>query len=116
MKYADLAPNLLQEAAQLNPLFRLVLADQHTDDPSQVGSLLAQVDEELCKVIADGAYDGAPTYQAIAHYGDDIEMVIPPRKTAVPGTELGPLNQRDRHIDMIHTQGRLAWQTATGYG
>ncbi|MEC5218923.1 hypothetical protein RCH09_003898, partial [Actimicrobium sp. GrIS 1.19] len=31
----------------------------------------------------DGAYDGAPTYQTIARYGDDIEVVIPPRKTAV---------------------------------
>ncbi len=39
-----------------------VLTDQHTDDPSQVESLLAQVDEEIDKVMADGAYDGAPTY------------------------------------------------------
>ena len=92
-----------------------VLTDQHTDDPSQ-WPLLAQIDEEIGQVMADGAYDGAPTYETIAHYGDDIEVVIPPRKTAVLGTELSPSNQRDRHIDMIHTQGRLGWQTATGYG
>ena len=93
-----------------------VLTDQHTDDPSQMGSLLAQVDKEICTVIADGAYDGAPTYQTIAQYGDDIEVVIPPRKTAVPGAEPGSPNQRDHHLDMIDTHGRLAWQTATGYG
>ena len=43
-------------------------------------------------------------------------MVIPPRKTAVPGTESRPSNQRDRHLDLINTVGRLAWQTATSYG
>jgi transposase len=93
-----------------------VLTDQHTDDPSQVEPLLDQIDEEICKVMADGAYDGAPTYQTIAQYGDDIEVVIPPRRTAVPGTDLNSQNQRDRHLDMVNTQGRLAWQTATGYG
>jgi len=35
-----------------------VLTDQHTDDPSQVGPLLNQIDEEIGKVTADGAYDG----------------------------------------------------------
>jgi transposase len=93
-----------------------VLTDQHTDDPSQVAPLLVQIDEKICKVMADGAYDGAPTYQTIAQFCDAIQVVIPPRKTAVPGTEPNPLNQRDRHLDMINTQGRLAWQTATGYG
>ena len=92
------------------------LTDQHTDDPSQVGLLLDQVDEEIDKVMADGAYDGAPTYQTIAQYGDDIAVVIPPRKTAVPGTQSRSPSQRDRHLDMINTEGRLAWQEAPGYG
>jgi hypothetical protein len=30
-------------------------------------------------VTADGAYDGAPTYQTIAAHGVEIEVVIPPR-------------------------------------
>ena len=93
-----------------------VLTDQHTDDPSQVGPLLDQVDEEIDKVMADGAYDGAPTYQTIAQYGDDIEVVIPPRKTAVPDAESRSPSQRDRHLNKITTEGRLVWQKATGYG
>ena len=93
-----------------------ILTNQHTDDPSQVDSLLAQVDEKIGKVTADGAYDGAPTYQTIARHGDDIEVVIPPRKTAVPGTESSSLSQRDRHIEVMKTEGRPAWQEATGYG
>ena len=93
-----------------------ILTDQHTDDPSQGGPLLAQVEEEISKVTADGAYDGAPTYQTIAQQGDAIAVVIPPRKTAVAGTGSSAPGQRDRHIEMINTEGRLAWQEATGYG
>ena len=48
------------------------LTDQHTDDPSQVGPILDQVDEEIKKVtayvdyVAYVAYVAAPTYQTIA--------------------------------------------------
>jgi hypothetical protein len=61
------------------------LTDQHTDDPSQGGPLLDQIDGPIGRVTADGAYDGAPTYQTVVAHGDDIEVAIPPRSTAVPG-------------------------------
>src|ERR1700761_3895829 len=92
------------------------LTDQDVDDPSQVGLLLDQIDDPIVQVTADGAYDGAPTYQTIAAHSDGIEVVIPPRSTAVPSGEPGPPTQRDRHLAMIAEQGRLAWQVATGYG
>jgi hypothetical protein len=92
------------------------LTDQDADDPSQVGPLLDQINDPIVQVTADGAYDGDPTYQTIAAYGDDIEVVIPPRSTAVPSGERDPPTQRDRHLAMITAQGRLAWQVATGYG
>ena len=38
------------------------------------------------------------------------------RSTAVPSGEAGPLAQRDRHLEMITDQGRIAWQAATEYG
>jgi len=84
-----------------------VLTDQHTDDPSQVGPLLDRIDEEIGKVTADGAYDGVPTYQTIEQHGADIEVVIPPRRTAVPGTQPSAPNQRDRHLDMINRRADL---------
>ncbi len=92
------------------------LTDQDVDDPSQVGPLLDQVDDPISWVTADGAYDGRPTYQTIGAHGDGIEVVIPPRSTAVRSDEPGPPTQRDRHLAMIAEQGRLAWQTATDYG
>jgi IS5 family transposase len=52
------------------------LTDQDADDPSQVGPLLDQIDEPIAQVTADGAYDGAPTYQTIAAHDDSIEVVI----------------------------------------
>ena len=92
------------------------LTDQDADDPSQMTPLLGQIDGRIARVTGDGAYDGAPTYQTIATHGDRIEVVIPPRSTAIPSGELGPPTWRDRHLKMITERGRLAWQVATNYG
>jgi hypothetical protein len=92
------------------------LTDQNADDLSQVGRLLDQIDELIVQVTADGAYDGDPTYQTIAAHGDGIEVVIPPRSTAVPSGDRDPPTQRDRHLAIIAEQGRLDWQVTTGYG
>jgi hypothetical protein len=66
------------------------LTDQDVDDPSQVAPLLDQIDGQIAKVTADGAYDGAPTYATITARGDDIEVVIPPCSTAVASGERAP--------------------------
>ena len=92
------------------------LTDQDVGDTSQVAPLLDQVSDPIGRVTADGAYDGAPTYQMVAAHGDGIEVVIPPRSTAVPSGDPGLPTQRDRHLAMMAEQGRLAWQAATGYG
>ena len=92
------------------------LTDQDQDDPSQVTPLLDRIGSPIARVTADGAYDGAPTYHTIAAHGAGIEVVIPPRATAVRSCEIGPPSQRDRHIETIAARGRLGWQTATGYG
>jgi hypothetical protein len=93
-----------------------ILTDQDGDYPSQVGPLLDRIDARIARVTADGAYDGAPVYQTIAAHGCDIEVVIPPRSTAVPSGEPGPPSQRGRHPAMITEHGRLTWQVATDYG
>jgi transposase len=92
------------------------LTDQDVDDPSQVAPLLDQIDGGIATLMADGAYDGAPIYATIAAHGDDIEVVIPPRSTAVFSNEACSPLQRDCHLKMITEQGRLAWQKATDYG
>jgi hypothetical protein len=94
----------------------MILTDQDANDPSQVAPLLGQIDGQITRVTADGAYDGAPTYETIAAHGDGIEGVVPPRSTAVPSGELDAPTQRDRHLQMIAERGRLAWQVARANG
>lgn len=83
---------------------------------SQVAPVLDQIDGRIARVTADGAYDGGPTHRTIAARGDDIQVVIPPRSTAVPSDGPSPPTQRDRHLEMITKQGRLAWQVSEDYG
>ena len=92
------------------------LKDQDDDDLSQVAPLPDQIDTPIDRVTTDGRYDGAPTSATIVEHGSDIEVVIPPRSAAIPLSEPGPLAQRDRHVEMVAEQGRLAWQKATDYG
>jgi len=94
-----------------------VLTEQDLDDPSQVEPLLNQIEHEIDRVTADGAYDGEPTYDTIAKRDQQIEVVIPPRVTAQPSaqSETDPTT-RDTHLLMIQSLGRLGWQEAVGYG
>jgi len=91
------------------------LTDQDTYDASQVGPLLDWIDDPIARVTADGAYDGVPSSQTNAAHGGGIDVVVPPRSTAVARGEPGP-PQRDRHLEMIAEQGRPAWQAATDSG
>ena len=70
------------------------LTDQETDDPCQVAPLLDQIDDPIGQVTADGAYDGAPTYQTIAQHGDGMRHFPRPNRVAC-----GTLRRR-------HTMGR----------
>lgn len=81
------------------------LTDQAAGNPSQGGPLLDQIDGPIVGVTADGTYDGAPTYHAIVAYGDDIEVVILPRATAVSSGKCGPPTLLDRQRAIIAERG-----------
>jgi len=94
-----------------------VLTDNAADDAGQVSALLEAVEGETGSVLAAGAYEAEPVYQAIAGYQLDPppDVVIPPRASAVPSTETAEAqSQRDGHIRIITENGRMAWQKATG--
>ncbi len=94
-----------------------VLTENSADDAGQVGDLLSQVEGEIASVTADGAYDGDPVYQAVASRQPDqpLDVVIPPRASAVPDTKASDTRrQRDRHIQPVAKKGRMAWQEMTG--
>ena len=72
--------------------------------------------DEIGQFTADGAYDGAPTYDVVLRHSAEARIVIPPRSNAVEQTDTGPPCQRDDHIASINKDGRLKWQASTGYG
>ena len=102
-----------------------VLTDNGSDDAGEAPAVLEQIEGEVASVTADGAYDGAPVYRAVADHRPDPppDVVVPPRASAVPGTSAVPSTEdadarspRDRHIRSIAQKGRMAWRRATGYG
>jgi len=75
----------------------------------------------IASVTADGAYDGEPTYAAAGarQHHPPPDVVVPPRASAVPssdGSDGNVQSPRDRHIQPMAEQGRMGWQSATGYG
>lgn len=92
------------------------LTDQETGDASQLEPLLDQIDDEIGQLTADGAYDGDPSYDAVLRHSPGARVVIPPRSNAVERPNAQASCQRDDHIASIKMDGRLKWQTSTGYG
>ena len=93
------------------------LTSNEEGDASLVGPLLDQITYPIAAVIADGAYDGEPTYRTVAEHAPDADVIIPPRATTVASASAATTPpQRDRHIQMIKEHGQLGWQRAVQYG
>jgi hypothetical protein len=94
------------------------LTANEVDDASRVGSLLDQVEGALATFTGDGAYDTEGTYRLVAERQPAAPpaIVVPPRSTAVfSATADSAPTQRDRHLQAIRENGRMAWQKQSGY-
>ena len=93
------------------------LTHDNVGDSTALPSLLDQLDAPVTGFLADGAYDGASTRNLLRQrYGETLDVVIPPPKDAVIRLQSArDATVRDRHIAQIRSNGRMAWQTATGY-
>ena len=74
------------------------LTNQETGDASQLEPLLDQINNEIDKFTADGAYDGYPSYDAVLRHSPGARVVIPPRSNAVERPTAQACCQRDDHI------------------
>jgi hypothetical protein len=86
-------------------------------DPTALPGLLNQIDAPIDLFLADCAYDGEPTVQALnERFGSAIKVTIPPPKSAIlsPDAAQNP-SLRDRHIAEIEAHGQMAWQKSSGY-
>ncbi len=95
------------------------LTQGNADDAAQAPGFLGKAEGSVATVTADGAYDSDAVYRAAAtrQHGLSPDVIIPPRASAVLSTD-DPAAQtpRDRHIQLIAKQGRMAWQQASEYG
>lgn len=93
------------------------LTTDEVGDPTALPGLLDQHDGPLDRFLADGAFDGSPTYELLAErFGAAIDIAIPPPKNAVASADAARNpTSRDRHIAAIAAHGRMAWQRSTGY-
>jgi transposase len=89
------------------------LTPDDVGDVSAVPGLLDRIDAGAASVTADGAYDGETVYAAVAERHPEAAVVIPPRRTAVPGGATA--TQRDRNLATIAKHGRMSWQRSSGY-
>ena len=95
------------------------LTGKEAGDAGQVPVLINQIEGEITSVVADGAYDGKPVYQAITARQPQAppSIVIPPRRSAILSAQADTApSQRDGHIYLIHEQGRSGWRKVTGHG
>ena len=89
-----------------------LLTTDRIGDEAALPDLIAGLDAPVAKVLGDGAYDGTAVFTALrTRFGDEVEVIIPPPRSAVPGL----YGQRDGHICAIAERGRMAWQTETEY-
>src|SRR3712207_2673391 len=82
------------------------LTTSEEGDASQVSPLLEQITGPIASVTADGAYDGEPTYRAVAERQPDppAAVVIPPRASPGRGRPSDPPpTHRDRHTRTTQT-------------
>ena len=90
------------------------LTDRFVHDDQQVKPLLEQIDEEIDRFSADGAFDETPIYNAVTAHSPNVDIVIPPRENAVESKEAAP--GRNRNVIEIKTGGRMQWQKNREYG
>ena len=93
------------------------LTKDDVGDPTALPNLLDQIDADVTRFIADGAYDGDPTRDLLTdRFGVGVEIIIPPPQNAVLSPDAdGSPTLHDQRIAAIRTGGRMAWQVGSGY-
>jgi hypothetical protein len=88
------------------------LTTERVGDETALPDLLTNIDVDVTRFLADGAYDGQGVVDClVSKFGPEIEIIVPPPKDAVHGANA----LRNQHIDAIAEHGRMKWQKHAGY-
>ncbi len=92
------------------------LTGSEEDDASVGVVLIQEIAASVASFRADGAYDTRAVYDALGEAGtQDIDVVIPPRRTASPTPgATGPWGQRSEAIERIAEVGSRQWRKESG--
>ena len=95
-----------------------LLTENSVSDDEAVAALLAQIEHEIVKFAADGAYDQRKVYDGVNGHSPNADILIPPRKNARiwqhGNTKAEPL-KRDENLRSIRKHGRREWKKQSGY-
>lgn len=95
-----------------------LLTENSVSDDEAVADLLTQIEQEIVKFAADGAYDKRKVYDRVNEHSPSADILIPPRKNAriwKHGNTKTQRLKRDENLRSIRKEGRQQWKKQSGY-
>ena len=96
----------------------VILTENSVSDDEAVKALLEQIEQEIGKFAADGAYDKRKVYDQLNTHSPEVDILIPPRKNAriwKHGNTKSDRLKRDENLRSIRKHGRKEWKEKSGY-
>jgi hypothetical protein len=96
----------------------VILTENSVSDDQVVAVLLEQIEQEIARFAADGAYDKRKVYDSLNAHSPDVDILIPPRKNAriwKHGNTKTQRLKRDKNLRSIRKHGRKEWKQESGY-
>lgn len=96
----------------------VILTENNISDDAAVEVLLEQIEQEIDKFAADGAYDKRKVYDGLNAHSPGVKILIPPRKNARiwrHGNTKAERLKRDENLRSIRKHGRKEWKKNSGY-
>jgi hypothetical protein len=96
----------------------VVLTKNSISDDAMVEVLLEQIEQEIEKLAADGAYDKRKVYDCLNAHSPNVQILIPPRKNAriwQHGNTKTERLKRDQNLRTLRKDGRKEWKQTSGY-
>jgi hypothetical protein len=96
----------------------VILTENGVSDDNAVEALLEQIEQEIAKFAADGAYDKRKVYDSLNAHSPKADILIPPRKNAriwKHGNTKTQRLKRDENLRSIRKHGRKEWKNKSGY-
>lgn len=96
----------------------VLLTENSVSDDEAVEALLEQIEQDIVRFAADGAYDKRKVYDRLNAHSPKVDILIPPRKNAriwKHGNTKAQRLKRDENLRSIRQYGRKVWKNNSGY-